>query len=80
MDSQYNEKLKAIMRKHNTDKWNSDCANDPDYSKAQAEQYGSRLPFDGKPYINENGVSSRQRRNPIGSVSIGSYRFKSKRK
>jgi hypothetical protein len=32
MDLEYNAKLEAIMKRHNTDVWNDDCANDPEYS------------------------------------------------
>ncbi len=33
MDLEYNAKLEAIMKRHNTDVWNEDCANDPEYQK-----------------------------------------------
>jgi len=33
MDLDYNNKLKAIMAKHNTDVWNDDCKNDPEYAE-----------------------------------------------
>lgn len=96
MDIEYNNKLLAIMNKHNTDIWNDDCKNDPDYHALQ----GMRWPYKEfdkaasiqkeKDYIEmmeekqaseyRNKRAYRRASKPIGSVTIGSYKFRSKKK
>ncbi len=43
MNTEYNEKLKAIMKKHNTEVWNNACEHDPAYADAQKQQFGELL-------------------------------------
>lgn len=72
MDIEYDNKLKAIMTKHNTGVWNNDCKNDPDYAKAMSDKYGTDMYIDtdrGKrPYVKGD------------KLRIGSYTFHSKRR
>lgn len=73
MDLAYNDKLKAIMEKHNTDKWNEDCDNDPEYIRLTGGEFIS-------PKIIRRNQQKRITPFGSGGLKIGSYRFRSKKR